>query len=86
MSKLVRKNLVLEAEKLRELARRRGKSESAVVRELVDEALGWQEMADEMMAAVRELNESGGIDDVFGRLPIDEPAREGERGSPAAGS
>ena len=26
-------------------------------------------MAEEVMAAIRELHEQGGIDDVFGRLP-----------------
>jgi hypothetical protein len=29
--------------------------------------------AEEVMAAIRELRERGGLDDVFGRLPDDSP-------------
>lgn len=70
MGKLKRKNLMVDAEKVEELARRRQKSESAVVREAVDFAL----MADEVIESIRKLHESGGIDDVFGHLADkDEP-------------
>lgn len=69
MGKFVRKNLLLDADELRELAQRRGTSESALVRELVKQALGYEEMADEMMDAIEKLRASGGVDDVFGRLP-----------------
>ena len=65
MAVRARKNLVVDAEKVRELARRRATSESEAVRQAVDFAL----VAEEVMAAVRELHERGGLDDVFGRLP-----------------
>ncbi|MBI4493600.1 MAG: hypothetical protein HY690_12490 [Chloroflexi bacterium] len=65
MARLSRKNLMVDAEKVRELARRRQTSESGAVREAVDFALA----AEEVMAAVRELHQRGGLDDVFGRLP-----------------
>jgi hypothetical protein len=71
---LARKNLIVDAGKVRDLARRRGTSESEAVRQAVDFALA----AEEVMAAVRELHERGGLDDVFGRLPDDsEPASAG---------
>ena len=65
MARLMRKNLVLDDEKVKALARERKMSESAAVREAVDYALA----AAQVTAAIRELHESGGIDDVFGRLP-----------------
>jgi hypothetical protein len=65
VGKLIRKNLVVDGDKVRELARRRQTSESEAVRQAVDYALA----AEEVMAAIRELHERGGIDDVFGRLP-----------------
>ncbi|HEY7061582.1 MAG TPA: hypothetical protein VII06_08890 [Chloroflexota bacterium] len=65
MSQLVRKNLMLDADKVRELARSLGTSESEAVRHAVDRALA----AEEIMAAIRELHARGGIDDVFGLLP-----------------
>jgi hypothetical protein len=64
MSRLVRKNLVVDADKVRDLARSRGTSESEAVRQAVDHALA----AEEVMAAIRELHARGGIDDVFGWL------------------
>lgn len=70
VSKLTRKNLVVEGDKIKELARRRGTSESEAVREAVEFALA----ADEVMAAIRTLHERGGIDDVFGRMPDEEIA------------
>lgn len=72
MGKLIRKNLMLEGEKVRELARRRGVSESAAVREAVDYAL----VAEEVMAVIRELHARGGIDDVFGKLSEEEEAHQ----------
>jgi hypothetical protein len=65
VAKLIRKNLIVDDEKVKELAQSRGVSESAAVREAVDHALA----AEKVMAAIRELHESGGIDDLFGRLP-----------------
>jgi hypothetical protein len=65
MSRLTRKNLMVDADSVHELARQRGTSESQAVRQAVDFALA----AEEVMAAIRELHERGGIDDVFGRLP-----------------
>jgi hypothetical protein len=65
MRRLDRKNLVVDAEKVRDLARRRKTSESEAVRQAVDFALA----AEEVMAAVRGLHAHGGLDDVFGRLP-----------------
>lgn len=62
--RLVRKNLVVEGEKIRELARLKGTSESKAVRQAVDHALA----TEEVMAAIRELHARGGIDDVFGKL------------------
>jgi hypothetical protein len=56
---------VVDAEKVRELARQRGTSESEAVRQAVDHALA----AEEVMAAIRELHARGGVQDVFGRWP-----------------
>jgi hypothetical protein len=72
VGRLVRKNLVVDTEKVRELARQKGISESAAVRKAVEHALA----AEEVMAAIRGLHALGGIDDVFGCLPdpaSDEP-------------
>jgi hypothetical protein len=73
MAGLARKNLVVDAEKVRDLARRQATSESEAVRQAVDFALA----AEEVMAAVRELHERGGLDDVFGRLPDEVDAASG---------
>ena len=77
VAKLTRKNLMADAEKVRELARQRGTSESEAVRQAVEHALA----AEEFMATIRELHARGGIDDVFGRLPDEIPD-----GTPAAAS
>ena len=61
----MRKNLMVDGEKISELARRRGTSKPEAVRQAVEYALA----AEEVMAAIRELRARGGIDDVFGRLP-----------------
>jgi hypothetical protein len=65
MAGITRKNLMVDADKVRELAHQRGTTESQAVREAVDFAL----VAEEVMAAIRKLHEHGGLDDVFGRLP-----------------
>ncbi|MBI4321888.1 MAG: ribbon-helix-helix protein, CopG family [Chloroflexi bacterium] len=65
VGRLARKNLVVDGEKVKELARKMGTSESEAVRQAVDFVLA----AEEVMAAVRELHERGGIDDVLGKLP-----------------
>jgi hypothetical protein len=65
MAKLTRKNLVVDADRLRALADRRGVSESAAVRQAVDMEL----LAEEFEEAMRELSALGGIDDVFGKCP-----------------
>ena len=67
MAKLTRKNLVVEADKIRDLAARRGVSESAAVRKAVD----WALLAAEFEAAMLDLSAAGGIDDVFGKMPAD---------------
>ena len=78
MAKLVRKNLMVDEEKLKELARRRGLSESAAVREAVAHALA-AEIAVEVFS---ELQARGGVDDVFGILPAED--EEAAQQSPAA--
>lgn len=68
-----RKNLMLDAARLRELAARRGESESAVVRDAIDEALFAEELAD----LLRQLHEAG--------FAVSEPAGEAPRDPRAAG-
>lgn len=70
MARLTRKNLMVDADQIRDLAERRGTNDSQAVRQAVDFALA----AEEVMAALRELHERGGLDDVFGRLPDEEDA------------
>lgn len=65
LSRLSRKNLVVDNAKIADLAQRRGVSESEAVRQAVDYALA----AEEVMEAIRKLHERGGIEDVYGRLP-----------------
>ncbi len=73
MAKLTRKNLMLDDERVKELARRRGTSESEAVRQVIDFALA----AEEITEAFNELAARGGIDDVFGKLdPIWEEEAE----------
>ena len=59
MARLVRKNLMVDAEALRDLARERGTSESAAVRDAVAFALA----AQEMVSALEELHEMGAFSD-----------------------
>ena len=79
MGKLVRKNLMLDADQLRELARRKGTNESETVRDLIKHAL----TAEEVIDVFRELHARGGIDDVFGKLEIDAEIERGERATRA---
>ncbi len=65
MTQLTRKNLLVEEDKVRALARKRGTSESEAVRQAVAFALA----ADEVVAALDELGQRGGIEDVFSTLP-----------------
>lgn len=65
MAGLLRKNLMVDPESVRALAHRRGTSESQAVRDAVDFALA----AEEVMAALQDLHQRGGLDDAFGRLP-----------------
>ena len=67
MGKLTRKNLMVDAEKVSDLATRRGTSESEAVREAVDNEL----MAEEVMSAIRALHDAGGIRDVFHKVPLE---------------
>jgi len=65
MARLVRKNLMVDPEALRELARERGTSESEAVRDAVAFALA----AQEMVAALKGLHTLGAFTDfeqVFG--------------------
>ena len=73
MSQLVRKNLMVDGASVRKLALRQETGESEAVHQAVDHAL----VAEEVMAAIRELHARGGIDNVFGRLP-DEQDSEAE--------
>ena len=57
---LTRKNLTLDGDRLRELAERRGISESAAAREAIEEAL----FTDEFVDLVQQLHDAG-----FGMLP-----------------
>lgn len=52
---LTRKNLTLDADSLREMAERRGASESAVVREVISDAL----FAEELVDLLQQLHEAG---------------------------
>jgi hypothetical protein len=73
MASLVRKNLMVDAEQLRALARLKGTSESAAVRE----AVTWALAAAELEAAMTQLADAGGIEDVFGQLPDGRDERRG---------
>jgi hypothetical protein len=74
---LVRKNLVVDAERVRALAQQRGLSESAAVREAVDYALA----AGEIMDAVRALHDSGAFADFEELFPTRSADAEGVRRS-----
>ena len=74
MAGLSRKSLMVDADKVRELARQRGMTESQAVREAVEFALA----AEEINAAIRELHKRGGIDDALGRLPDEVEPQSGD--------
>jgi hypothetical protein len=74
MSTPKRKTLLLDDGNLKELARRRRQSESAVVRDLVAHALA----AEEIIEALQGLHDAGGVEDVFGRLPADADTEEAD--------
>ena len=85
MGRLVRKNLMVDPEALRDLAQKRGSSESEAVREAVSNALA----AEEMVAALRGLHDAGAFADfeqLFGE-PTGDPAEPpvGRRDVPPAG-
>jgi hypothetical protein len=77
MAGTVRKNLMVDAGAIAELARRRGMSESEAVRDAVAQALAWEGMAD----ALEELGRLGAFADperieaMYGPLPgsIEQP-------------
>jgi len=66
---LVRKNLMVDAERVKALAQQRGLSESAAVREAVDYALA----ASEVMNAIRGLHEAGAFADFEELYPTPSP-------------
>ncbi len=67
VGKLTRKNLVLDDAKVKELAERLGTSESEAVRKAVERELAVAELE----AAFRQLHASGGIRDVFHKVPLE---------------
>jgi hypothetical protein len=86
VARLVRKNLMVDAEALSELAEKRGTSESQAVREAVAMALG----AEEIMAGLQGLHDLGAFADFETLFPPLEPEpapkrvpvkRSGRRGS-----
>ena len=71
MSRLVRKNLMVDADELRLLAEQRGTSESAAVREAVRMALAGQEMV-EALQALHDLGAFEDFDQLYGDSPLPE--------------
>ena len=65
MAGLVRKNLMVDADSLRELARERGTSESEAVRDAVVFALGAQEMVT-VLEGLHELGAFSDFEKLFG--------------------
>lgn len=60
---LVRKNLMVDAEKLKQLASRLNLSESEAVRVAVDRLI----FEDDVMTQVEQIRRRGGVRDVYGR-------------------
>ena len=86
MGRIVRKNLMVDADELREWAARHGTNESVAVRDAVRMALAGQEM----VAALQGLHEVGAFFDFEALFPpITEPDApdhgRARRGSPKAG-
>jgi len=85
---LVRKNLMVDADALRALARERGTSESEAVRNAVAQALAWVDMGD----ALDELQRLGAFSDrkraeaLYGPLPaaLDEDVESTPSHAPAS--
>jgi hypothetical protein len=69
VAEFVRKNLIVDADALRELARERGTSESEAAREAISVALEWSRMA----GALEDLRDLGAFSET-GR-----PRRRGKR-------
>jgi hypothetical protein len=63
VSKLVRKNLILDGDELTELARLRATSASALVRELIREELAHVRLKEEMAAALQRFDDAEGFAD-----------------------
>jgi hypothetical protein len=68
MRTLRRKTLMVEDDKVKELARRRGTSESEAVRDSVDYALA----AAKIMKSVRAIHALGSINHPLDKLPNDD--------------
>ena len=86
MGKIASKRLVLDHERVRELAAIRGMSESAAVREAIEQALGWQRMAEVWEQVAEEISSRGGIDDAFGKLDLEREAIECEQRRASTGT
>lgn len=65
MVRLVHKTLMVDPDAVRDLARQRGTSESAAVREAVASALA----AHEMVAALKDLHDMGAFGERVSRCP-----------------
>lgn len=72
MAGLVRKNLMVNPDELRALARQRGTSESQAVREAVRLALAGQEMVDALQG-LHDLGAFADFEQLFGPLPAEAP-------------
>jgi hypothetical protein len=77
MSRLVRKNLMVDADELRLLAERRGTSESEAVREAVRQALAAERMVDSLKQ-LHDIDAFADFEQLFGdtaaQLPTDPAA------------
>src|SRR5205085_2055583 len=85
MSRLTRKNLMVDEAQLRELAQRWGLSESATVRRAISYILA----AEEAVQVFEELHaRGGGVDDVFDKFSLEkeEEARQAHQAELAMGS
>ena len=72
MSGFVRKNLMVDADELRELAERRGTSESEAVRVAVRQALAAEHMVDSMKQ-LHDLDAFADFEQLFGDTAKQEP-------------
>ena len=81
MVKLVRKNLMVDAEALRSLAQARGTSESRAVRDAVERELGLRDWVDAMEALAELVEKEGAFSDfeeLFGEpeIPLEQVAEK----------